>query len=105
MHAVLEIMIAPVLECSTPWRLNGLCQGTGLSDMRKLPHCQDNYYRWMLGACEDQPTNPSQCIVRPKNQYPPSVQIPDDYAIQLKQALQPGVNNLFAEHGPKNSKK
>ena len=37
MDAVLKSMTNPVLVCSTPWHLNGLCKASGFTYMCKLP--------------------------------------------------------------------
>ena len=101
MHAVQKSMMDPVLAYTTPWCLNGLCKASGFSDMRKLPRCSNNCYRWVLGACEIKPGNPARCVVIPENAHPTAVQVPNDYVIQLKQALQLGVDNVLVEHGSK----
>lgn len=104
MHAVLKSTTTPVLACSTPWRLNSLCRDAGMYVMMRLPRSDNNCYRWILGACESQPGNPSRCIVKAENRHPTAAQVPNDYAIQLQQALQPGVDNYWCDMVPTSCK-
>ena len=55
--------------------------GLGSAERDQLPTI------WMLEACESKHDDPSRCIVRPKNRHPTSSQVPDNYTIQLEQAL------------------
>jgi len=55
--------------------------GLGLAARDQLPTI------WMIGACESKHDDPSRCIVRSKNRYPTSYQVPGNYTIQLQQAL------------------
>ena len=51
----------------------------------------------MLGACEHKEGDEKRCKKKPENSHPKSEQIPDDYAVQLAQLLQPGVTKLLSE--------
>ena len=96
-------MMKPVLLLSTPLILNGLFRLVGVGDMHTLPRC-DDFFCWMLGACEGKEGDPSQCAVCPENKHPTSAQVSDDYAIQLAQILQPGADKYIAKHGNKLSR-
>lgn len=104
-HPVLATLMKPILDNIIPWRLNQLCKEAGIGDMRALPHCNNNCYRWMLGMCEGKADNPRRCAVRPENLHPRASNIPDCLAIQMSQMLQSGVDKFMVSNGGKKPKK
>ena len=73
----------------------------GLLDVRDLPHCGQNCYRWMLGACKPDPNDKRKCGVRVRNMHPTATQVPDDLAASIARILQPGVDKLVAANKDK----
>ena len=97
MHAVLEIMMAPFYANKIEWRLGTICKAAGIEDMRLLPRCHNNCFRWMLGSCEGKEGDARRCKNKPENSHPKAEHVPDDYAVQLAQLLQPGVTKVLNE--------
>ena len=104
MHAMLGTMMKPVLDQNIPFRVNSLCKLAGMRDMRQLPQCNNNCFRWMLGLCEGRDSNKSRCKVRPENNHPSARETPDDYAAQMVRLLQPGVDKLLEAQGAKRNR-
>ena len=100
MHPILKILMEPVHAQNIPFRINALCKLAGMTDMRKLPQCNNNCFRWLLGLCEGRDNNKGRCKARPENVHAGSGVIPDDYALQLSKLLQPSVDKLVAEFEP-----
>ena len=90
-------MMVPFYERKIEWRLGGICKAAGIGDVRNLPRCHNNCFRWMLGACEAKEGYPTRCKARPENIHPSAKETPDDYAVQLVQMLQPGVDRVMSE--------
>ena len=93
-----------MLDNNIPIFLNTLCRDAGLKNLMALPRTNNNCFRWMLGRCEGKEDNPCRCKVRPENNHPTSSQIPDDYATQLVQMLQAGVDVAIGNHSGKKRK-
>ena len=98
MHAVIKTMMAPFYDNKIEWHLGTLCRAAGIPDMRVLPRCNNNCFRWMLGSCEGKEGEPGRCKQRPENLHPKAGDIPDDYAVQLVELLQPGVDKLLSNN-------
>ena len=94
-------MMQPVLEKEIPFKLNRLCKLAGMEDMRQLPQCRNNCFRWMLGLCEPTAADATKCKQRPGNKHPTAAETPDDYAAQMARLLQSGVDKLLGEAGVK----
>jgi len=101
MHPVLEKLMLPMMTKSIPWKLDEICRAAKLESMTALPSHNHSCYRWMLGRCDSDPSNPHTCGVRNENNHLTATQIPNDYAIKLAQVLQPGIDQLVAESATK----
>ena len=97
MHAVLQTMMEPFYANKIEWRLGTICKAAGIEDMRLLPRCHNNCFRWMLGSCEHREGGEKRCKKKPENSHPKAEHIPDDYACQLAQLLQPGVTKVLSD--------
>ena len=97
MHTALKTMMAPFYKNKIEWRLGTICKAAGIADMRLLPRCHNNCFRWMLGSCESKEGDARRCKNRPENTHCKAEHIPDDYAVQLVQLLQPGVTKILSE--------
>ena len=97
MHATLASVMAPLYEKNIDWRLGSLCRAAGVEDMRLLPRCRNYCFRWMLGMCEGKPNDITRCKYRPEHLHPKGSTVPDDYAVQLAQLLQPGVAKIISD--------
>jgi len=80
MHPILQPMMKPVNEKNIPFRVSSLCKMAVMEDMRMLPQCNNNCFRWILGLYKGQDTNKKRSKVRPENSHPSAVETLDDYA-------------------------
>ena len=54
---------------SIPWKLDEICRAAKLENMTALPRHNHSCYRWMLGRCDSDPSNPHTCGVRNENNH------------------------------------
>ena len=105
MHPKIEKMMKPFYDRGLTLSLNFLVRKAGLQSINDLPRHPDQRrvcLRWVLGSCRVDGNN--QCgfgnVV-----HLTSRQIPDSYADQLINKLQPGVDRLVKEYDAGTSNK
>ena len=98
-------MMKPMMDQDIPFHSNTLYQNAGLRNLRALPRSNNNYFRWVLGRCKGREDDPGRYGINPVNLHPSAAQVPDDYATQMVQLLQAGVDVAVKNHTGKHQKK